>query len=185
MSEEEPEGKLLIIGTVKALTEAELYNLVLETVKSKFITLGDVYLEITAKGKFSEKIKEEFNTFSLFILNIERMSPDLTGFITNKEKFGQSKPIIVVEVKKKLALKDIYQTKRYAEILQATYALLISPKKFSAERRRLLIKRKGEITRFYPDKQILIGQFKKLTKSIEIDKELYYSVPEPFKEESN
>ncbi|MDH5595653.1 MAG: hypothetical protein OEY40_02930 [Candidatus Bathyarchaeota archaeon] len=165
-------------------TEGELYNLVLETVKSKFMTLGDVHLEITAKGKFSEKMKEELEDYSLFILNIERMSPDLTGFLSNKEKFGKDKPKIVVEVKKRLALKDIYQTKRYAEILKANYALLISPKKLSSERRKFLIKRRGEITEFYPRKHVLIGQFKRLEMSIEIDKELYYGVPEPFKEES-
>lgn len=166
-------------------TEEELYNSVSEALERKFMTLGDVHLEITAKGKFSEKMKEELKDYSLFILNIERISPDLTGFVSNEEKFGTSKPIIVVEVKKRLALKDIYQAKRYAEILEATYALLISPKKLSPERRKFLIKRKGELTQFYPNKHVLIGQFNKSTKSIQIDKDLYYGIiAEPFKEGS-
>ena len=167
-------------------TEEELYSSISEALKAKFMKLGDVHLEITAKGKFSEKMKNELEDYSLFILNIERMSPDLTGFITNKEKFGKSKPIIVVEVKKRLALKDIYQTKRYAEILNATYALLISPQILSSERRKFLMKRREELTRFYPGKQILIGYIVhgQYTKSIQIDEDLYYSAYEPFKHES-
>ena len=96
----------------------------------------------------------------------------------------KSKDIIVAEIKIKPTLKDIYQTKRYAEILNASYALLISPNKLSPERRRYLMKRKEEITRFLPNKQILIGQFRQemLEYVIQIDKELYYSLPEPFKE---
>lgn len=184
MSGEEPEGKWLRIGLVKPSTEAELYNSVLEALERKFMALGDVHLEITAKGKFSDEMKDELEDYSLFILNIERISPDLTGFILKEEQYRESKFIIVVEVKKRLALKDIYQTKRYAEILKADYALLVSPKKLSPERRKFLIKRRGELTEFHPRRHVLIGQFKKSTKSIEIDKDLYYDVPEPFKEES-
>lgn len=168
------------------MSEDELYNSVLKALEQKFATLGDVHLEITANGKFSDKLKEKLVDYSMFILNIERMSPDLTGFITNKEKWGQGRRIIVAEVKKKLALKDIYQTKRYAEILNADYALLISPKKLSAERRIFLLKRKEEITRYNPYKQVLICQLNKSSESIQIDKGLYFpaSLPEPFKEES-
>jgi len=178
----------------RELTEEELYDLVSEVLELKFRALGDVHLEITATGRFSEKMKDELEDYSLFILNIERMSPDLTGFISDEEKFGKSKPIIVVEVKKRSTLKDIYQTKRYAEILKATYALLISPEKLSPERRKFLIKRREEITRFHPNLQVLIGQSRRTREpmtrpnvfpmSIQIDKDLYYNVPEPFKEES-
>jgi len=175
------------------MSEKSLYESVLDALKKNFMTLGDVHLEITEK-KFSYEMKQELDDYSLFILNIERMSPDLTGFIRNEEKFGKSKPIIVVEVKKRLTLKDIYQTKRYAEILNATYALLISPERLSPERRRFLIKRREDITRFYPNRQVLIGQSKEtgepmtrpsvVAMSIQIDKDLYYNVPEPFKEDS-
>jgi len=175
------------------MSEESLYNSVLDALKKRFMTLGDVHLEITAK-KFSYEMKQELDDYSLFILNIEKMSPDLTGFIRNKAKFGKSKPIIVVEIKKRPTLKDIYQTKRYAEILNATYALLISPKKFSPERRKFLMKRREEITRFHPNSQVLIGQSRRTGEnkthpnvfpmSIQIDKDLYYNVPEPFKEES-
>lgn len=73
-------------------------------------------------------------------------------------------------------MKDIYQTKRYAEILNASYGFLISPKKLSLERRRFLIERKGQITTFSTDKQVLIGIYDEATKSIYFDTELYGNV---------
>ena len=168
----------------REFTEKELYDPVSEALEQKFMILGDVYLENTSNGKFSDGLKEQLDDYSLFILNVERMSPDLTGYLIKKEGYREDKYIIVVEIKgDRPTLKDIYQTKRYAEILQATYALLISPRKLSPERRRFLIKRKGDLTQFYPNKHILIGQFSKHKMSIQIDKELYYSIPEPFIEE--
>jgi len=176
--------------------EEELYNSVLKALEQKFMTLGDVHLENTSNGRFSEGLKEQLDDYSLFILNVERMSPDLTGYLVKKETYREDKYIIVVEIKRdRPTLKDIYQTKRYAEILQATYALLISPKKLSAERRKFLMKRKGEITQFYNNRQVLIGQSKfdknlvltsprVIPMSIQIDKDLYWNLPEPFIEES-
>ena len=175
--------------------EKELYNSVLKALEQKFMTLGDVHLENTSNGRFSEGLKEQLDDYSLFILNVERMSPDLTGYLIKKETYREDKYIIVVEIKRdRPTLKDIYQTKRYAEILQATYALLISPKKLSAERRKFLMKRKGEITQFYTNKHVLIGQSKVTSAPmthpgvtpmlIQIDKNLYWNLPEPFKEES-
>ena len=162
-------------------TEQRLYDPIINALVDKFSPLGKCYFENTSQ-KFSEKLKEQLDDYSLFILNIERMSPDLTGYLIKKETYGESKHIIVAEIKEdKPTLKDIYQTKRYAEILHASYALLISLKKLSMERRKFLIKRKGEITQFYPNKHVLIGQFDESTRSIQIDKELYYDVPEPFK----
>ena len=165
-------------------TEERLYNPIINVLVDKFSQVGECYFENTSQ-RFSEKLKEQLDDYSLFILNVERMSPDLTGYLIKKETYGESKHIIVVEIKgDKPTLKDIYQTKRYAEILDASYALLISPKKLSMERRKFLIRKKGQITQFYPNKEVLIGQFDESTKSIKIDKELYYDVPKPFKEQS-
>jgi hypothetical protein len=180
MSETERKSLEDVFGKEK---EEELYNSVLKALEQKFMTLGDVHLENTSNGRFSEGLKEQLDDYSLFMLKIEKMSPDLTGYLRKKETYGESKCIIVVEIKKdRPTLKDIYQTKRYAEILKADYALLIAPKKLSTERRKFLIKNKGQITQFYPNKQILIGQFIQYGVYIEIDRELYYDLPEPFKE---
>ena len=161
--------------------EDRLYGLIIYALKESFSQLGECYLENTSR-KFSEKLKDQLDDYPLFILSVEKMSPDVTGYVIPKGMgAGKSKHIIVAEIKNKPTLKDICQTKRYAEILNASYALLISPNKLSPERRRLLIKRKEEITRFFPNKQILIGQFhQEMPRNfIPIDKELYYSLPEP------
>jgi len=164
--------------------EERLYELIIFALQGIFSQLGECYLENTSR-KFSERLKEHLDDYPLLILRVEKMSPDVTGYVIPKGMgVGESKQIIVAEIKLKPTLKDIYQTKRYAEILNASYALLISPSKLSPERRRFLIKRKGELTQFYPNKHIIIGQFHQqmLKNFIRIGKELYHSLPEPFKE---
>ena len=164
--------------------EEKLYQLIIYALEEEFSQLGECYLENTSR-KFSEKLKNQLDDYPLFILSVEKMSPDVTGYVIPKGMgVRKSKDIIVAEIKIKPTLKDIYQTKRYAEILNASYALLISPNKLSPERRRYLMKRKEEITRFLPNKQILIGQFRQhmSVNFIQIDKELYYNLPEPFRE---
>ena len=165
--------------------EEKLYQLIIYALEEEFSQLGECYLENTSR-KFSEKLKNQLDDYPLFILSVEKMSPDVTGYVIPKGMGAQSKHIIVAEIKKKPTLKDIYQTKRYAEILNASYALLISPNKLSPERRRFLIKRKEQITQFFPNKQVLIGQFhQEMPRDfIRIDKELYYNLPLAFKEES-
>ena len=182
---EATERKILKKYIRREFAEEELYDLVSEALELKFRTLGDVHLENTSNGRFSDGLKEQLDDYSLFILNVERMSPDLTGYLVKKERHREDKYFIVVEIKGgRPTLKDIYQTKRYAEILQATYALLISPKKLSAERRKFLMKRKGEITQFHRNRHVLIGRLYTYKRSIQIDKDLYYRIPEPFGEES-
>lgn len=170
-------------GMEMSRDEERLYQLIIYALKDEFSQLGECYLENTSR-KFSEKLKEQLDDYPLFILSVEKMSPDVTGYVIPKGMGAKSKHIIVVEVKTKPTLKNIYQTKRYAEILNASYALLISPNKLSPERRRFLIKRKEQITQFFPNKQVLIGQFHQEMRGnfIRIDKELYYSLPEPFRE---
>lgn len=166
-------------------SEEALYQLIIYALEEHFSQLGECYLENTSR-KFSEKLKNQLHDYPLFILSVEKMSPDVTGYVTPKGMdTKKSKRIIVAEIKMKPTLKDIYQTKRYAEILDASYAFLISPNKLSPERRRFLMKRKEQITEFYPRKQVLIGRFhQEMPKNfIRIDKELYYNLAEPFKDQ--
>ena len=65
--------------------EKELYNTVLKVLEQKFKTLGDVHLENTSKKRFSDEMKEQLDDYSLFILKVESMSPDLTGYLIKKE----------------------------------------------------------------------------------------------------
>lgn len=164
--------------------EWKLYNPIKNALEIKFSDKGKCYFENTSPPRrFSDRLRGQLDDDSLFILKVEKQFPDLTGYVIRKTMAGEIKELIVVEVKeKKPTLEDIYQTKRYAEILKASYGLLISLEKLSVEHRRFLIKRR-EITQFLQDKHILIGQFNKSTKSIQIDNELYYDsqIPEPFK----
>ena len=165
-------------------TEWRLYNPIKNALKINFSDSDECYFENTSPPRrFSDRLKRQLDDDSLFILNIEKNFPDLTGYVLRKTMAGEIKEVIVVEVKeKKPTLKDIYQTKRYAEILKASYGLLISLEKLSVEHRRFLIKRR-EITQFLQSKHILIGQFNKSMKSIQIDNELYHDsqIPEPFR----
>jgi len=78
-------------------------------------------------------------------------------------------------------IKDVFQAKDYAQIFNAKYAILVSPKAISEERRRLILKRREIISR-HPREPIVIARFDKVTEDFEIDEELYYgSLPEPFK----
>ena len=61
-------------------------------------------------------------------------APDLTGFI--REEYSSA--FVVVEVKTAvIKIDDIYQTKRYAELFDAKYPLLISTEEIPVEIKRL------------------------------------------------
>jgi len=170
------------------VAEKSLYKNAVEVLERKFDPLGKCHFEVTAEGKFSHKLERELDDYALFIFKEEKYSPDITGFISKVESYGTtSKKIIVAEVKKRIRLTSIYQTKRYAEILNAEYALLISPEPLSERKRRFIIRRRPAITSYYPSRQIIIAELvwdevPDLPQFIlEIDKEIYTSLPEPFK----
>jgi hypothetical protein len=158
--------------------EKELYAPIMKALEDKFSLLGECHFEDTS-DRFSEELKDELDPNSVFILKVEGMRPDLTGYVIESEKNEFN--IVVVEIKNRPTLEDIYQTKRYAEVLGASYGLLISPKRLSVERRNFLKIRKGKITSFFPNKQvgsglnkhILIGLYDETTKSIRFEPELY------------
>jgi hypothetical protein len=98
-----------------------------ELLKSRF---GDVYLEITAKG-FSNKLKAEIPDYrKLILLFLKEVFPDITGFI--KEQYTTE--WFIAEFKKeKLKLDDIYQARKYAELFDAKYALLVTTEEIPEE----------------------------------------------------
>lgn len=157
--------------------EEPLYEPMMNALKRVFSCLGECHLEVSAKG-FSRKLKKEFDDVALYMITIERFSPDISGFVKTK----YSTDIITVEVKaEKPMIKHIFQTKDYAQIFNAKYAILASPKTITEERRRLILKRREIISR-YPQEPVVIARFDEISEDFEIDKELYYgSLPEPFK----
>ncbi len=93
------------------------------------------YLEITAKGTFSGKIKEHISEGREIIFHfLKQAAPDLTGFVTRERGRG----FIVVEVKDTtIRLKDVSQIRGYAELFYARWGLLLSTKEIPEEFRRL------------------------------------------------
>lgn len=93
------------------------------------------HLEITADKRFSNALKREIGQGREIIFSfLKEAAPDITGFI----KKEYSTDFVVVEVKKgPIKLENIYQTRRYAELFDARYALLISNGEIPEEIKRL------------------------------------------------
>jgi hypothetical protein len=109
-----------------------------ETIKTKLEELlkgRDAYLEITANKRFSNRLKAEINPNRNIIFNFLReAAPDITGFVKEKDSLD----FIVVEIKAgAIKLDDIYQTRKYAQLFDAKYALLISTQEIPEEIKRL------------------------------------------------
>lgn len=171
-------AKLTNMSKRASKKEEPLYEPVKKALQKVFSCLGDYHLEVTAKKRFSNKLKKAFDDVALYMITVERFFPDISGFVKTK----YSTDIITVEVKaEEPMIKDVFQTKDYAQIFNAKYSILVSPKAISEERRRLILKRRELISR-YGREPVVIIQFDKDTKEFEIDKELYYgSLPEPFR----
>ena len=117
-------------------TERETYphikNWLEEQLKTCFT---DFHLEVTADRKFSNILKQQIDRNRDLIFNfLKEAAPDITGFV----KGDYSKEFIIVEIKNKpIKLEDIYQTRKYAELFDARYALLVSTEEIPEEIIRL------------------------------------------------
>jgi len=104
----------------------------------------NVYLKITHNKGLDKRIKDELDDYALFAYNKREGCPDIIGF----SKFRGKSLIITAEVAKKVSFTSIYQAKRYAEILRADWAFLISNKEISSEKKKILLKR-PEILKYH------------------------------------
>jgi len=115
----------------------EYYEIVKEKLAELFKEKGvKIYLEITARGKFSNKLKSKIPSGrEIIFLFLKRLAPDITGFVE-----GCSLPgFVVAEVKRgKIELDDIYQLKKYADLFEARFAFLVSLEPIPEEIKRLL-----------------------------------------------
>jgi hypothetical protein len=109
-----------------------LKNRLEELLKSRF---SEFHLEITATRTFSNKLKAGIPQGRDLIFHfLKGASPDITGFI--KEQYTTD--FLVAEFKRKtLRLGDIYQARKYAELFDAKYALLITIEEIPEELKRL------------------------------------------------
>lgn len=117
-------------------TEREAYTDIKNWLEGQLKTrFTDFRLEITADRKFSNTLKQQIDHNRDLIFNfLKEAAPDITGFVQG----DYSKEFIVVEIKNKpIKLDDIYQTRKYAELFNAQYALLISTEEIPEEIIRL------------------------------------------------
>jgi len=93
------------------------------------------HLEVTADRKFSNVLKAQIDQSRDIIFHfLKETVPDITGFISS----SRGREFIVVEVKAEaIRLEDIYQLKRYAELFNASYSLLVSASEIPEEIKRL------------------------------------------------
>jgi len=116
--------------------EREYYETIKERLEELLRTrFSNFHLEITADKEFSNKLKAEVGQYREIIFYfLKEARPDITGFI----KGEYSSDFVIVEVKLgKLKLDDIYQARKYAELCDARYALLISTEEIPEELKRL------------------------------------------------
>ena len=116
--------------------EKEYYEVVKEKLAQLFRERGvNVYLEITASGVFSNRIKSEIPHDREIIFSfLRKVAPDITGFV---ERSGSSE-FVVVEVKRnEIGLDDIYQLRKYADLFDAKFSFLVSLKPVPEEIKRL------------------------------------------------
>ena len=116
--------------------EKEYYEIIKEKLEELLRTkFSSFHLEVTAYKKFNNRLKAKVNKYREIIFYfLKEAAPDITGFIEKQ----YSTDFVVVEVKREvIKLDDIYQTRKYAELFDARYALLISTKEIPEEIKRL------------------------------------------------
>lgn len=119
--------------------ESEYYG-VIKTKLEEFIKTNfniNFHLEITANKNFSNKLKAEISPGGerdIIFRFLKDAAPDISGFIKNE----YSSDFIVIEFKnEEIGIDYIFQTKKYAELFKAKYALLISTQEIPVEIKRL------------------------------------------------
>jgi hypothetical protein len=116
--------------------ESDLYEPVRACVETLLAEKGTrFHLEITARRRFSNVLKAEVAQGRDIIFHFLRdAAPDITGFIRGEYLAD----FVVIEIKDRaLKLPDIYQTRKYAELLDARYAVLVSTADIPEELKRL------------------------------------------------
>jgi hypothetical protein len=175
---------MIVMKIVKEKKEEQLHEPIKNALLMQFERFvgskGKVHLEITAKGRFSEELKEALDDRTLSILRVEKMVPDIVGFL-QKDQF---KDLVTVEIKPdRITISNIWKARLYAEVLNAKYGIIISPRKIQEEIRRFLKDRFNIVYRNYGC--FLIAQFDKERNDFKFDEKLYPKTPEPFSDAFN
>jgi len=124
-----------------SLKERDFYEQIKFNLEKLFKEKADnIYFELTADKSFSDVLKSAIPKGHDIIFNFlktKEARPDITGFI--KTRFGYE--FIVAELKTTtLKLNDIYQLRKYADLLNARFGFLISLHPIPEEIKRLTSK---------------------------------------------
>lgn len=161
--------------------EQDYYSILKQRFTELFESKGcKVYLEITAGG-FTDRLKEQIpqsRNIIFSFLGARGIFPDITGFVEKE----YSKDFIVVEAKnERVKLDHIYQLRKYADLLDAKFALLVSTKEIPAEIKALSKVEWKLLGRNYPLPQLTlvrfnrdVNQFVEWFEENPFEKELYW-----------
>jgi hypothetical protein len=119
------------------MEEAALYEPVMSCLQSSFVAVGkSVHLEIAATKGLSEQVKRAIPKGNDIVFSFLRQHrPDIIGVIDGENVLN---PLIVAEVKaKSLTIDNIYQTKKYKEVLGARGGFLVTVQPIPEDLRRL------------------------------------------------
>jgi hypothetical protein len=117
------------------MAEADLYQPIKKALEELLATKGKLfYMEVTARKRWSEKLKGKIPQGRGIVFTFLKKRPDLLGFIE-----GQfASKFVTVEVKERvIKLDDIYQAKLYKEVLDARYGFLVTVEPIPEEIKRL------------------------------------------------
>lgn len=151
------------MGTYNGNKEVDDENKYYEPVRTKLEEIlkarfHSVYLVVTAKKVFPEKLKAKIrNERDIVFFFLRQAAPDITGFVREYFLFD----FVVVEIKvERIRLDDIYQAKKYADLFEARYALLISTEEIPEEIKRLY--RAGDsLLQLSVGEELILAQFDK------------------------
>lgn len=136
------------------MAERDLYKPISSYLYDKLCFCGytNIYIEITADGKISNRIKEKFSHPFTVLENV--FFPDLIALYTEN---GKDKSIAIEVKDDPLTIKDFFQALSYGIILRTDKAFLISPYDISQKITMFLYDR-PDILKYNKKNQLYIGK---------------------------
>ena len=119
------------------MNEAELYEPVMSCLREAFAAVGKtVRLEVGATMGLSEQVKRAIPEGKEIVFSFLRQHrPDIIGVIEGEPLLSR---LFIAEVKaKSLTLENVYQTKRYKDLLEAKAGFLVTIHPIPEDLRRL------------------------------------------------
>ena len=113
-----------------------------------------LHIEITAYRSFSSELRGAIHRYGRpsILRFVKKNPPDITGFVQGS--------ILIAEIKDaEIKIDDVYQTKKYADLLNAKYALLISTKEIPVSIKRVSKTVDQLLSRGYDHRKVTLVHF--------------------------